>query len=149
MLNISDSFLKRSLSPNSGWGTDHNLLALSKASDIFYCPSCPLSITSCLKCGYILQSLSFEGYSPSLLSSLTPSKHVSLDCIMPGICDISFPSTNRSLQTLFWLHALSIAFDPTKKTKKTQKTPKTPKKPHTHTHTHTQNQKPKPPKPPN
>lgn len=88
-----------------------NLLALSKASDIFYCPSGPLSITSSLTCGYVPQSPSSEGYSPSLLSSLTPSKHVSLDCITPVISDIWFPSTDCQLQTLVWLPISLIAFE--------------------------------------
>lgn len=59
------------------------------------------------------------------LSSLTPYKHVSLDCIMPGISEIWFPSTDCQLQTLFWLPTLFIAFDPIKQTNKwTNKTTK-------------------------
>jgi len=37
---------------------------------------------SSLNRGYGSQGLSSDGYSPSLLSSLTLSNHVSLDCIM-------------------------------------------------------------------
>lgn len=64
------------------------------------------------------------------LSSLTLYKHVSLDCIMPGISDIWFPSTDCQLQTLFWLPTLFIAFDPIKQTNEQTKQQKTTKPTH-------------------